>query len=121
MHSGIASLAVIGVLIVAGLLARLCVAGLVRNSIRRGVKIAADLLRHRTVDAVSPSGLVFGHGRARPEPCSRILIVQVVGFSWGGGVAAELLRQGKLGADGAPSALLLAPTTCAMARCALQV
>jgi len=54
MHAGIAALVVIGVLIVAGVLARLCVAGLVRNSIRRGVKIAADLLRHQTVDAVSP-------------------------------------------------------------------
>jgi hypothetical protein len=90
-----AALATLGVISAAAVLARLCVAGLVRDSLRVGAQRAAATLRQHPVDVV-------------------------VGFSWGGGVAADLLREGHLGVHGSPSVLLLAPTTAAIARCALQ-
>jgi hypothetical protein len=83
------------VLIAAAVWARLCVAGLVRGAVRVGTQRAALLIRQRSVNIV-------------------------MGFSWGGGVAAELLRQGRLGTSCTPAALLLAPTTAAIARFTLQ-
>lgn len=89
------AIATLGVLSAAAMLARLCVAGLVRDALRVGVQSAQEIIRKRQVDVV-------------------------VGFSWGGGVAADLLRNGHLGVSGSPSALLLAPTTAAIACCALR-
>jgi hypothetical protein len=94
LASADAALGTLGVLAAAAVLARLCVAGLVRDALRVGALRAAAIMRERRVDVV-------------------------LGFSWGGGVAASLLRDGRLGVQGSPSALLLAPTTAAIARCAL--
>jgi hypothetical protein len=84
---------VFAILIIAAALvaARLCVAGVVRFAEWRGASNAKRLLaRHR--------------------------VALVVGFSWGGGIAHRLLASR---AWRGPT-LLLAPTTVAMARCALR-
>ena len=81
------------VLIIAGALvaARLCVAGVVRFAEWHGAANAKRLLaRHR--------------------------VALVVGFSWGGGIAHRLLASRSWRGP----TLLLAPTTTAMARCALR-
>ena len=81
------------VLIIAGALvaARLCVAGVVRFAEWHGAANARRLLaRHR--------------------------VALVVGFSWGGGIAHRLLASRSWRGP----TLLLAPTTIAMARCALR-
>ena len=84
---------VFAILIIAGALvaARLCVAGVVRFAEWHGAANAKRLLaRHR--------------------------VALVVGFSWGGGIAHRLLASRSWRGP----TLLLAPTTVAMARCALR-
>ena len=83
------------ILVAAMLLARLCIAGLVRNAMRVGAQCASKIIRQRSVDIV-------------------------VGFSWGGGIASNLLEEGEVGVEGKPGVMLLAPTTAAMASCALR-
>lgn len=94
LSSGLILLAVCGVLVAAVVIARVCVAGLVRGAMRVGANRTLSLIRQRSVDIV-------------------------VGFSWGGGVAAKLVEQGGIGTDSTPAVLLLAPTTSAISRCAL--
>ena len=74
-------------------LLRRCVAWIVRRSIKRGVQQAERYL---------------------PE------VAIVIGFSWGGGIVAELLRRALVGGDEQAAALLIAPTTALMASVALQ-
>lgn len=83
-------------IIVVGLfLCRLCVAAVVRGSIKKGVLIASKYIRQENVDVV-------------------------LGFSWGGGVAAEMIRLGLIGGTSQPSVLLIAPTTSLMASFAMK-
>jgi len=95
LSGSLAALTVAGTLIVAAGVARLCVAGLVRGAMRVGARRSSALIRQHNYD-------------------------MVVGFSWGGGVAAQLLLQGKLGTQETPAVLLLAPTTAAMGRFAMR-
>jgi hypothetical protein len=76
-------------------LARLCVAAVVRGSISKGVHIAETCMRHHKVAVM-------------------------IGFSWGGGVVAEMLRLGLVGGPGQPSVLLIAPTTALVASIAMR-
>jgi len=85
----------LSVIIAALFLSRLCVAAVVRGSIRKGVNMASTYMRQRNVDVV-------------------------IGFSWGGGVAAEMLRLGLVGGVGQPAVLLIAPTTAIMSRFAMK-
>lgn len=82
--------------IVTGLvLSRLCVAATVRGSMQKGVNIASRILREQNVAVV-------------------------IGFSWGGGVLAEMLRLGLVGGPDEPAVLLIAPTTVIMASFAMR-
>lgn len=86
----------VGIVAVSLVVIRFLVAGIVRSSVQKGVQIAHQCLqRHRNVAVI-------------------------IGFSWGGGVVAEMLRQGLVGNEGQPPALLIAPTTALMASPALQ-
>ena len=74
---------------------RWMVAEIVRSSARRGVQMCLEILSEHHVDVV-------------------------VGFSWGGAVLAELLVEGLVGGEDQPAALLIAPTTAAIARLSRQ-
>mmetsp|Transcript_23177 Transcript_23177/g.52948 ORF Transcript_23177/g.52948 Transcript_23177/m.52948 type:complete len:256 (-) Transcript_23177:164-931(-) len=77
-------------------LLRGCVAWIVRDAVAEGVRLATPLCENRSGGAAV-----------------------VVGFSWGGHVGAEMLRQGLVGKEGRPGLLLIAPTTALVARIAL--
>mmetsp|Transcript_27613 Transcript_27613/g.42481 ORF Transcript_27613/g.42481 Transcript_27613/m.42481 type:complete len:246 (-) Transcript_27613:280-1017(-) len=95
LQSMILRLATMGICV---FLVRLCVAGIVRGSVAKGVRVVKRTLQQ-----------------------NRDNVKIVVGFSWGGGVVAELIRQGVVGSTpGQPSALLIAPTTALMSAVALQ-
>lgn len=85
------AIARVTVVIVALFLSRLCVAAVARGAIRRGVNIATRCMRERRVDVV-------------------------IGFSWGGGVVAEMMRLGLV----ADAVLLIAPTTALMSSFAMK-
>lgn len=76
-------------------LARLCVAAVVRGSISKGIHFAETYMcRHN--------------------------VAVVIGFSWGGGVVAEMLRLGLVGGPGQPAILLIAPTTALVTSIAMR-
>lgn len=83
----------IGLVLFSLLLLRLCLAWIVRSSIRRGVRLAKSYLNDVTV---------------------------VIGFSWGAGILAELVRLELVGKPTQASALLICPTSTVMAQLALQ-
>lgn len=89
------AVACLAVIIVSLFVSRLCVAVVVRGSIRKGVDIGAAAMRQRNVDVV-------------------------IGFSWGGGVVAEMLHLGLVGGPGQPAVLLIAPTTALMSSFAMK-
>jgi hypothetical protein len=83
------------VIMASAVLARMCVAAVVRGSIAKGVCIAETCMRHHNVAVI-------------------------IGFRWGGDVVAEMLRLGLVGGPGQPSVLLIAPTTSLMASIAMR-
>lgn len=83
------------ILVACLILSRLCVAAIVRGAIVKGVKIASRCMRHQNVAVV-------------------------IGFSWGGGIVAEMLRLGLVGGPDQPAVLLIAPTTALMASSAMR-
>ena len=89
------ALARLTVIITGLVLSRLCVAGIVRGSMQKGVNIASRILREQNVAVV-------------------------IGFSWGGGVVAEMIRLGLVGGSDEPAVLLIAPTTALMASFAMR-
>lgn len=85
----------LAVIITGLVISRLCVAAMVRASMRKGVNIASRILREQDVAIV-------------------------IGFSWGGGVVAEMIRLGLVGGPDEPAVLLIAPTTALMASFAMR-
>jgi hypothetical protein len=85
----------IAIVVISLVMSRVCVAFLVRNAIEKGILRARWCLEgsHITV---------------------------VIGFSWGGGVASELVRRGLIGGPGQPAVLLIAPTTSIISCIAMQ-
>ena len=89
------AMARLAVVVLSLILSRLCVAAIVRGSISKGVNVATTCMQHHNVAVV-------------------------IGFSWGGGVVAEMLRQGLVGGHRQPAVLLIAPTTALMASFAMK-
>mmetsp|Transcript_27304 Transcript_27304/g.40310 ORF Transcript_27304/g.40310 Transcript_27304/m.40310 type:complete len:219 (+) Transcript_27304:187-843(+) len=79
------------VMILSILTVRFSVAFIVRNSISKAIQISQHYVQQNQVAAV-------------------------VGFSWGGGVVAEMLRRGTVGGSNQPAVLLIAPTTALISR-----
>ena len=84
------------IVVVGIIFVRLCVARVVRKSIDKGVTIAQSYMRRQSDVAI------------------------VIGFSWGGGVVAEMLRLGLVGGPGQPAVVMIAPTTALMGSFAMR-